>query len=201
MDRDPPDLPPMEVLDGGRPPGALARRLGPLLERRGVKAAAALGVGVLALGGWWVASSDEDPPMAANGDRIPSLDAVEPPAPDETPEGTGPWRISDDIAITYAEEGRLITFQAVNGGSAPRDPRDLQVETSYPGGLASSYAFGCVGGTRTPDGFRPQRGLVEPGDRIFVRCPDTVRLNGAPSRLPPEVINVVHRPRASADRL
>lgn len=199
MERERPQ-PPMEVLDADRPPGMLERWVAPLLTRRGVQLGAALTA--LLVGGYVVAA-----PGSGSAPRADDQAAPVPAAPpagsgggsDQGPDGAGPWRISEDIAVRYTRAGRTVTFVAVNAGFVARDPRDLQVETSYLGGLASSYAFGCVGGERTPRGFRPRRGLVEPGDRIVVQCPDTVRLNGQPSRLPPEVIDVVLRPRGARE--
>lgn len=194
----------MEVLEADRPPGVLERRVAPLLRRRGVQVG--LAVLVLGAGGWAVASPDRDEPAEPVA-QPPGQDDLAPDRPAAAaggrdyrgPEGAGPWRIRDDISIEITEAGRTVTFVAVNAGFVARNPRDLQVETSYPGGVASSYAFGCVGGERTANGFRPRSGLVDPGDKVLVQCPDTVRLNGAPARLPPEVIDVVVRPRAADD--
>ena len=188
----------MEVLDSGRPPSAFGQWLDSFLQRRGVKAVGAVGAVALVLGGWQLTSEDEPDPAAAE----PPL-PVEPlppaPPPQERPVSTGAWKVSDDLTISFSEDGRLITFTAVNRGRVPLDPGALQVEAGYPGGFASSYAFGCVGGRATADGFERLDRLVAPGERVLVRCPDTVRLNGAPGRLPPEELNVVLRPVPGQD--
>ena len=191
----------MEVLDADRPPSAFARRVESLLDHRGAKGAAGVGVAVLLLGGWSLLAPDEAPEVAQQGADPADMGwgPMPPPAPEseERPARAGPWRIVDELTISASKQGRLITFTAVNGADIPRDPRALQVEAGYPGGLASSYAFGCVGGERTARGFERLDGPVQPGEEVVVRCPDTVRLNGQPARLPPEELNVVLQPRGA----
>ena len=200
MESDRSQQPPVEVLDSGRPPSAFSQWLDSLLEHRGVKAAGAVVVAALLLFGWQLASDDQPEAGVADDPAVPVEPLPPVPQPEERPVNTGPWKIGDDLSISFSSDGRLISFTAMNRGRVPQDPRALQVEADYPGGLASSYAFGCVGGKPTADGFEQLDRLVAPGERVLVRCPDTVRLNGAPGRLPPEELNVVLRAGQTLDQ-
>lgn len=192
MEPDPSQRPPMEVLVAGRPAGAFGSRLGRLLERPAVRLVGLAGVALALVAAWFLTSSDEEPAVEAQdaGPFIAPLSQVTPGAD----RGIDPWRITSDVAVTFLPDGRVVSFSARNGGSRPRDARELFMRVDYVGGGASSYIFSCVGAEDAAVGEGRQRGLVPAGGEVAVRCEDTVLLNGKPSRLPPEVLTVVTEP-------
>lgn len=184
----------MEVLDAERPPGAVGRWVGGLLERPAVRAAgtAALALGLLAA--WFLASGDPDPPVEAQ-DSGPFVSPLSQATPDPaSPPDIDPWRIVDGLTVTFLPDGRMISFSAFNAGSRPRDPRELFMHVGYVSGGASAYIFSCARADRAsgPEGSRGEP--VPPGGEVELRCEDTIQLNGKPSRLPPEVLSVVTEP-------
>lgn len=185
----------MEVLDTERPPSAVERWVRPLLDRRGARPAIAAGV-VLLLGVWVATSLGDESRVEARSEGAGV--AVGAPGLRTPPEGarrsgTAPWQVRGDVVITRSPKGNTFTFVAVNGGTEPEDARDLQVEAGYLDRPEAVYAVACVGVERTPNGARARRALVDPGDRVLLRCKDP-RRSGEPARVTPMVTTVAKKP-------
>jgi hypothetical protein len=180
MDADGRDRPEVEVLDTGRPPGALQRWMSGALRRPAARAALAVGVALVLAGVWSTLPGDEPTPAAdveptVAGDEVPGLRP--PPARGREP-STGDWRIAEDLAVRSGPRGHTITFSATNGGVEPQDPRDLEVTAEFVDRPGLTYRGTCAAVRRTPQGYRPLRGTVKPQQPVLVRCRDVTQYDG-----------------------
>jgi len=56
------------------------------------------------------------------------------------------------------------------------------------------YEASCAGVELTRHGYRPVKGLVAPGERVFVRCTDTTRYGGEVAWIDPKSVIVRSEP-------
>ena len=188
-----PDRPAVEVLDTGRPPGALERRMTALLQHRGAKAAGVVGVLLIGGGTWAVVGSEE--PVAEGTDAVEPASAEVPPGLRPPPasgreSGTGTWKVTQDVSIRSGPNGHTITFLAVNGGTEPQDPTRFQVAAGFVDRPRLDYQASCAGVKLSPDGYRPLRKPVRPGQEVFVRCVDTTEYGAKVAWIDPKTVLV-----------
>ena len=199
-DRPGPERPSAEVLDTGRPPGAVERWAGSLLQGRGAKVVGVIGVLLLGAGAWSVVAADDPDSPAAEGTgpvEPASADAppgLRPPPARGREATTGTWKVTQDVAIRSSPKGHTVTFLAVNGGTEPQDPTRFQVSGGFVDRPGLDYQASCAGVELSPDGYRPLRKPVKPGQEVFVRCVDTTRYGAKVAWLDPKTVLVTTEP-------
>lgn len=192
MEGDGGDRPEVEVLDTGRPPGALQRWLSSTLRRPAARAALAVAVALVLAGVWTMLPSDE-PPAAADAEPTVGADdapGLRPPPARGRESPTGDWRVAEDLAVRSGPRGHTVTFSATNRGVERQDPRDLEVTAEFVDRPGLTYRATCAAVRRTPQGHRPLRGTVRPQKTVLVRCRDATRYGGDTAWIDPSSIAV-----------
>ena len=194
MDPTRPDLPHVEVLDTGRPPGVLERWL--RTWSFAGKVASASAVALLTGGGWFVLASHG--PAAEDDVSVDEAPVVAPglrPPPARGREaGSGSWRVSQDVSIRSGPRGHTITFFAANKGTEPQDPARFRVAAGFVDREGLDYRATCAAVRLTSRGYRPRTSLVQPDEEVFVRCTDTTRYGRAVAWIDPKSVVVSTEP-------
>ena len=184
-----PERPEMEVLDTERPPGAFQQWATRVLRRRLVRASVAI-VAALSLVGVWATLPRDQPASRADavagGETPPGL---RPPPARGRESATGTWQV-DDLAVRTGHHGHTVTFTATNRGGETQDPRDLEVTGTFVDRPGLAYAGSCAAAEPAGDGYRTIRGVIDPGDKVLVRCKDVTRYGGRTAWIDPSSVTV-----------
>lgn len=192
-----PDRPEMEVLETGRPAGALARWLQKVFGRRrvhvAVTAVTAATVGLVGAATMSATVLDADRTDDARDERSSSAGTppgLRPPPPRGRESPTGRWLVAQDLAIRSGPGGHVVTFSAVNNGTTAADPRELEVVGGFVDREHLEYTAVCAGVELAGRGAPRFRGIVDPGRRVFVRCRDTTPYGGRTAWIDPGSVTV-----------
>ena len=172
----------VELLDTNAPAGAFERFATAALRRRGVRIAGAVATALLVGAGAAAGLDQEEPTVVAQPEDAPTAaprdpDSYEPP----------PWLTAREIG--WAVLGRpevdpespvyVVTVRAVNRSLEPGRPQELRAVGRFEGRPGFRFSATCRGFNRDAAGVpRPVRSAVEPGERVLLRCTDTMEYAG-----------------------
>ncbi|WP_148575205.1 hypothetical protein [Nocardioides caldifontis] len=178
----------VEWLDDERAPGRVRRLLAGRMASvpaRVAVAVVAVAAGVTAVVNWPGQTEAQPDAAAADAPALsePLARSIDDAARDDG-ERPDVWRVVGPVRVARTTDGTRTWFRLVNGGAGAQRPIGVTVTGTFRGATEMGYRARCRSAG-------PAGRLVEPGERVVLRCRDVTRYAGTPPRLDRRSLQVV----------